>query len=146
MAEQFKKTRRNFLNRILIGWFTMGLLPALYVVIEYLLPPKREDEAIQQISAGKISDLALNSSKLVRFGKKPVLVLHTSEDQFKSFSAVCTHLGCTVEYNPDDKKIHCNCHGSVFDLTGKNIGGPAPLPLQPMRLVMKDNDIFVSQL
>ena len=146
MAEQTKNTRRSFLNQAIIGWFTITLLPVLYVVWEYLLPPKRDEDAAQQVSAGKASDLPLNSAKLIRFGRKPVMVLHTSQDQFKSFSATCTHLGCTVEYNKDDKKIHCNCHGSVFDLTGKNISGPAPAPLQPMRIILKDNDITISNI
>lgn len=45
-----------------------------------------------------------------------------------AFSAICTHLGCTVA--PAGNRLDCPCHGSVFDaFTGKNLSGPAPRPL-----------------
>jgi cytochrome b6-f complex iron-sulfur subunit len=42
-------------------------------------------------------------------------------------TAVCTHLGCTV--NPVETGYACPCHGSTYDLRGFNTGGPAPSPL-----------------
>lgn len=46
---------------------------------------------------------------------------------FRAVSAICTHLGCTVNQTP--KGFHCPCHGSVFDESGRVVGGPAPRPL-----------------
>ncbi len=46
---------------------------------------------------------------------------------FRAVSAICTHLGCTVNRTP--KGFHCPCHGSVFDESGAVIHGPAPRPL-----------------
>jgi len=46
---------------------------------------------------------------------------------FRAVSAVCTHLGCTVNRTP--KGFHCPCHGSMFDESGTVVGGPAPRPL-----------------
>ncbi|NNL14814.1 MAG: Rieske (2Fe-2S) protein [Acidimicrobiia bacterium] len=49
---------------------------------------------------------------------------------YRAMSAVCTHLGCTV--NPDEKAgegFRCPCHGSVFDEDGRVLEGPAPAPL-----------------
>ena len=48
-------------------------------------------------------------------------------NSFRAVSAVCTHLGCTV--NRTDKGFHCPCHGSIFDDNGAVTGGPAPRPL-----------------
>ena len=42
-------------------------------------------------------------------------------------TAVCTHLGCTV--NMVETGYQCPCHGSTYDRHGRNTGGPAPLPL-----------------
>lgn len=48
-------------------------------------------------------------------------------NSFRAASAVCTHLGCTV--NLAGSGFHCPCHGSVFDQSGAVLSGPAPSPL-----------------
>jgi cytochrome b6-f complex iron-sulfur subunit len=48
-------------------------------------------------------------------------------NRFRAVSAVCTHLGCTV--NLAGKGFHCPCHGSVFSQNGIVVSGPAPAPL-----------------
>jgi cytochrome b6-f complex iron-sulfur subunit len=45
-------------------------------------------------------------------------------NSFRAASAICTHLGCTV--NLAGKGFHCPCHGSVFDQSGAVVSGPAP--------------------
>jgi nitrite reductase/ring-hydroxylating ferredoxin subunit len=52
-----------------------------------------------------------------------------SGDKFRAVSAVCTHLGCTVNPSADGKGFHCPCHGSQFNEDGAVVGGPAPKPL-----------------
>lgn len=145
MATDNRIARRSFLTQALSAWFFVTCTPFLYGVLEYVLPPRIRERILEQILAAKIGDIPANAAKIVKFNKKPAIVVHTSQGQYKAFSAVCTHLGCTVQYNSDDQRIHCNCHGSVYDLTGKNIGGPAPSPLQPLRLIVRDPDIIISE-
>jgi cytochrome b6-f complex iron-sulfur subunit len=47
--------------------------------------------------------------------------------RFHAVSAICTHLGCTV--NLAGQGFHCPCHGSVFNQNGTVVSGPAPSPL-----------------
>lgn len=55
---------------------------------------------------------------------------------FVAYSAICTHLGCTVSWvknqqSPATSFTECFCHNSIFDPArgAKVIGGPAPIPL-----------------
>jgi cytochrome b6-f complex iron-sulfur subunit len=52
-----------------------------------------------------------------------------AEDDFHIVSAVCTHLGCTVQWKQDKSEFACPCHGSRFRQDGANFAGPAPRPL-----------------
>ncbi|HTK83349.1 MAG TPA: Rieske (2Fe-2S) protein [Bacteroidota bacterium] len=143
MNEQTGLTRRSFLGRILLGWIGVMFIPALYVVARYIVPPALREKIAQVLNVGNLSDIPVNSAKIIKFNKTPIVVVRTPEDQVKAFSAVCTHLGCIVEYRNDDNRFHCNCHGSVFDINGRNIAGPAPRPLDPLRVEIKDNHINI---
>ena len=141
-----KSNRRNFLSQALWAWFFVSCLPLLYGIFQYVLPPKVRERLLEEIRVGSLTDVPTNSARIVKFNKRPAVLIHTEQGQYKAFSAVCTHLGCTVQYGQDDQRLHCNCHGSVFDLNGKNVAGPAPLPLQPLRVIVKDRDIFISEV
>ena len=135
--------RRSFLTQFLLGWLSLLILPILYVLVRYVIPPKLKEKILEVLNVGKIADVPVNSAKIVKFNKTPIVLVHTLDDQFKAYSAVCTHLGCIVQYRDDEKSFHCNCHGSVFDLNGKNIAGPAPRPLSPYKVELKENSIYV---
>ncbi len=73
-----------------------------------------------------------------------VFVLHAEDGSFRAISAVCTHLGCTVDR--EDEGFHCPCHGSRFDADGKNVAGPAPRPLPWRRLTLATDGALVVDL
>ena len=56
-----------------------------------------------------------------------LLVIRTEEGAYRALGARCTHLGCQVR--PGKQVLRCPCHGSVFDLAGTVIRGPASKPL-----------------
>jgi cytochrome b6-f complex iron-sulfur subunit len=75
--------------------------------------------------------------------KEEVYLIKENQD-FYALSAHCTHLGCIVNFNSITEKFHCDCHGSVFDISGKRITGPAKKPLSRLPLkFMKNGDIIV---
>ena len=145
MKKDKSTSRRNFLTQALTGWIVLSVLPAVYGMMEYIIPPRIRESILQSIGAGKISDIPQNGAKIVKFNKKAVILVRTEQNQIRALSAVCTHLGCIVEYKPEQKIFKCNCHGSLFDLNGKNIAGPAPAPLQPYRVELKQDEVIITQ-
>ncbi len=56
----------------------------------------------------------------------------------------CPHLGCTVPWTPEENQFHCPCHGSIYDKSGQNVGGPAPRPMDFMEVEVKGEEIWVD--
>ncbi len=140
-----KMSRRTFLD-YLMGFGLLAWLGAvLYPIVEYFKVPKQTEAAPSSVVAGLTKDFKPNEGKVFRFGNEPAILIDTPDGKLKAFSAVCTHLQCTVQYRPDMEKIWCACHGGVYDLNGRNIAGPPPRPLQEYKVVVKGDDIIVSK-
>ena len=73
-----------------------------------------------------------------------VVITQPAEGEFKAFSRTCTHQKCPVT-DIVDGKIHCSCHGSLFDMTtGDNVGGPAPSPLAEVSITVEGDNITLA--
>ena len=145
-AAEHRIGRRSFLNLLLgitaVGWLGSILFP---IVRYFKIPPRKEDEPAS-IVAAKLKDLKPNEGVIFKFGSSPGLLVLGPDGQLRAFSAVCTHLDCTVKYRPDMQKIHCACHGGIYDLGGRNISGPPPRPLTQFRVVQKGDDVIVFRV
>jgi cytochrome b6-f complex iron-sulfur subunit len=98
-------------------------------------------EPSQAFKAGKPEDYPDGS---VTFLEDERVFLIRQGNTFQCLSAVCTHLGCTV--NNTGSGYHCPCHGSLFDAQGKVKGGPAPRPLDWFQITLsKDNHLLVDK-
>lgn len=137
--------RRRFLD-ILFGGGLAALAGAvLYPILHYLVPPKVKEVTTTSVVAGKASDLAANAGKIVPFGGKPAIIVRTPEGEPRAFTAVCTHLACTVQYRPDLKHIWCACHDGHYDLHGQVLAGPPPRPLDEFKVTVRGDDLIVSR-
>jgi Rieske Fe-S protein len=65
------------------------------------------------------------SGAVIRRGLTKVAVFRDEKGILHERSAICTHLGCVVHWNPTEKTWDCPCHGSRFDKFGKVSNGPA---------------------
>lgn len=137
--------RRNFLD-YLLGTSVVATLGAmLYPVIRFMVPPTITEAQQNSVVAGKSNEIAANTGKIFKFGSKPGILIRTQSGDLKAFSASCTHLDCIVQYDPAAKLIVCACHNGKYDLTGKNISGPPPRPLEEFTVNVKGDDITVTK-
>ncbi len=139
------KSRRLFLKIIFRGSITATLGFIVYPILRYIIPPKKTEAEPNFVIAGSTGELKANSGKIFRFGSKPGILINTKEGELKAFTAVCTHLDCTVQYREDFEHIWCACHNGHYDLNGINIQGPPPRPLTQFQVNVKENKIFVSK-
>jgi Rieske Fe-S protein len=137
-------------RRVFLAWLTRIAGTALggfilYPVARYLVPPRVPEAATRRVLAAKQDELAPGSYKTFAFGVQPGILVRTPDGGYRAFSAVCTHLGCTVQYKADDRVIWCACHDGRYDLEGRNISGPPPRPLDPYRVHQEGDDIIVDK-
>jgi cytochrome b6-f complex iron-sulfur subunit len=139
------QTKRDFLKYILGGGVIAALASVFYPVLAYLKPPKQGEVEVTTVKVGPLSDIPKDSGEIVRFGTKPVILIRTADGDVRAFSATCTHLDCTVQFRKDLGTIWCACHNGKYDLSGRNISGPPPRPLDPYRVVIQDGDVLLSK-
>jgi nitrite reductase/ring-hydroxylating ferredoxin subunit len=95
------------------------------------------------IFVARMEDLSPTSGRyFIDYQMRPALAFSDENGLPLLISAKCTHLGCTVASEVDDKgRILCPCHISWFDIrTGRpNAGAPAKDPLPHIGWVVKDD-------
>lgn len=141
-----KLDRRKFLNMLLGFGGIGGIFAIFYPLLSFLIPPKTAEPTVNSVKAGMSKDFPSNSSNIIKFGKKPVILIKTDEGNFKAFSATCTHLDCIVQYKNDTKQIWCACHNGTYDLSGRNVSGPPPRPLEEYEVKIIKDEIVITKV
>jgi glycine/D-amino acid oxidase-like deaminating enzyme/nitrite reductase/ring-hydroxylating ferredoxin subunit len=72
-----------------------------------------------------VDEITKNTGAVIREGATKTAVFRDEAGELHRHSAVCTHLGCIVGWNPAASTWDCPCHGSRFDAHGRVINGPA---------------------
>jgi cytochrome b6-f complex iron-sulfur subunit len=131
-------TRRKFLGKVALGSaIGAGILAALGALREVIPPLARENK---KFKVGRLYDFPLNTFFLITAHN---IFIYRDYEGVSAMSAVCTHLGCTVEIT--EGGFQCPCHGSRFNDKGRVLSGPAPRSLAYFKVdVAPDGQLLVD--
>lgn len=144
MAESVHRTRRRLLRMLagLAGVSTVAIVAT--PVVGFLIPTKESTNAAGgKVAVGSPTQIPPGSGKVVAVGSKPAIVVNV-DGAYKAYSAICTHLGCIVAYDANQRAIVCPCHDGHFSpANGSVISGPPPAPLASLTVSVEDDKILI---
>lgn len=139
-------SRRNVVNWILGLGGSAVATAVFYPIARYLIPPQTAESTATRVTLSvKPEDVKPNSGQIFKFGNQPAILIRTPAGELRAFTAICTHLGCIVQYRPDLSHIWCACHNGHYNLHGINIAGPPPRPLTEYAVNVQGDRIVVSR-
>lgn len=137
--------KRNFLARAVRVLGGVALLQAGWVAVSALVSGQREAPLktasgvrvagpVERFERGSVTAFADGKFYLVRLEDGGFLAMHRK----------CTHLGCSVPWNPDEQRFSCPCHASAFDIRGAVLNAPAPRPLDLFPVAIDNGIVSVD--
>lgn len=107
------------------------------------LNPKEKEGAEETVSIPRLQ-VPVGGAHFFRFEGHAAVLLQPSPGNFTALSAVCTHLGCIVEWRPERGVLFCPCHAGVFSTSGKVLSGPPPRPLPSYPVEVVDGEVRIG--
>ena len=136
--------RRTFFANLVLGVAGALSLGALGQRMYAFLSPPAPPEKQIEVAATQLSAIPDGGGTVMHLPGGHVALERTG-DTVKAFSAVCTHLGCIIQYQPaSDHAWYCPCHGGQYDRAGRVVAGPPPRPLQPIPATVRDGLVYVT--
>ena len=130
-------SRRNFFS--VAGWAAFFVFLATSTIATLrMMFPRILYEPPSAFKAGFPQDYLIDEVSEKYKDDFRVWIVREAEG-FYALSAICTHLGCTPRWLSSDNKFKCPCHGSGFRRTGINFEGPAPRPLERLKIAFADD-------
>lgn len=142
MDQEKKENRRQFLAKGLMG---TGLFASAALLIMHgfaFIFPGEAESKMRKLLVGKIDELKIGEAKEVSYGESDLFLVRT-DDGFKVFSAICTHLGCKIRWEGYRNRFYCACHKGIFSASGEVISGPPPRPLDEYKVDVEDNLVYM---
>ncbi len=110
--------------------FAEGVVGAVKNLAEHVVPGSAEpDDAPDPGEVASADALAPGEGGILREGTAKIAAYRGHDGELVRRSAVCTHMGCVVHWNPFEQCWDCPCHGSQFAPDGAVLNGPAVKPL-----------------
>jgi menaquinol-cytochrome c reductase iron-sulfur subunit len=148
--------RRSFMVRTIYAIF--GFIGAVMAVAlgGFGVVPALKKRQAGWSEAGTTDDLAVDQPSERRFFEtvksgwqsekveRSVWLVKRPNGSVEVFSASCPHLGCGYRWIAEHKRFECPCHGSIFDINGKVLAGPAPRRLDTLPTKMENGKLFVQ--
>lgn len=133
--------RREFLNFAWLASLGFILVDLGGVTYLFAMPRFREGEFGGVFPLGRTDQvLPRSGDDPVKMSKGKFWLVHTQAGQVLALYQVCTHLGCLYNWNDQEGKFICPCHGSQFELDGTYILGPAPRSLDRFVVRLLDDE------
>ena len=136
-------SRRDFVGWIIRGGIFATLAGMIFPALQYVWPVMKSGPSVDMEEVAKVDDIPVGGAKKVIVGGSALLLIRTAAE-FKAFSAICTHLGCIVDWDSQKREIVCPCHAGTFDVEGRRVSGPPPKPLPYYQVRVADGKIFVK--
>jgi cytochrome b6-f complex iron-sulfur subunit len=134
--------RRSFLKAVLAFLGATSVASFLYPLSRYLAPPASTENSRILLIAKR--EIPLGDAKEIVFNGVPAVIVNRPGKGLIAVSRVCTHLGCLVQYDKENKTLLCPCHAGVYDLEGNIVSGPPPKPLQKLPLRVEGETIVIG--
>jgi cytochrome b6-f complex iron-sulfur subunit len=119
--------RRRFLAVCLGAVAAAGAAAAGWPVFRFL-SPRAGGGAASKVTVNE-SDLPEGEAKFFEYAGSSAVIVRPRGGAAVAYSAVCTHLGCIVQWQKDKQEFLCPCHAGRFSTEGAVLGGPPPKPL-----------------
>ena len=132
----------------LLGFSVVATLGGVLTpILGYLWPPERAQAGgSSRVDVGSVNDFPVGQGKVVPVNDRPVIIVNLEQGGLHAYSAICTHLGCIVDWDNSRQFILCPCHDGRFNaLNGAIISGPQPAPLPELELAVENDTVFVIQ-
>ena len=136
-------TRRSFVGLIIRGGIFATLAGMLLPALKYLWPVMSRGPSNEMQEVASEDEIPVWGSKKVILSGSALLLLRTPTE-IKALSAICTHLGCVVDWDGQKKQILCPCHAGVFDIECRNVSGPPPRPLPVYKVSVANGKVYVK--
>lgn len=134
-------SRRDFFGRL--GWSGFGIFSGISLLAAVRSAfPRVLFTPPSSFKAGLPSDYAVGEVSEKFKTEFRVWLVH-EKDGFYAIFAKCTHLGCTPRWLAAESKFKCPCHGSGYYKDGVNFEGPAPRPMDRVRITRGDDGQLV---
>jgi menaquinol-cytochrome c reductase iron-sulfur subunit len=137
-------TRRRFFQWAIRGAAGFIGLSLAVPLVGYLIAPAFKRRAQPWVDVAAPDELATGVPKQLDYvatvqdgyletkTQRAVWAVKQANGEVTVFSPMCTHLGCGYHWDAAGQQFKCPCHGSVFDVSGRVVAGPAPRPLDPL--------------
>jgi menaquinol-cytochrome c reductase iron-sulfur subunit len=149
-------SRRNFMVRTIIG--IMAFIGAVVAVpfAGFGILPALKQKGSEWSDAGTAGDLKVDEPQERRFfqvvksgwqeekQERSIWIVKQPDNSVIAYAPNCPHLGCGYRWSAADKLFKCPCHGSVFDISGKVLGGPSPRSLDTLEVKQENNRVLVK--
>lgn len=91
-----------------------------------------------------LGEVGVGESYLFRYPTEddPAILVRPDDETILAFSQKCTHLGCVVFWEPEDRHFECPCHEGFFNLEGQPFAGPPERPLGRIELEVRAGDVW----